>query len=90
MFPGGVRIEERKIGGHAFVQGDLAFMHLGAHFRLNFSCALLPVVSSPFASPRGVANFWSILSRLCRAVALALGDRDFLTQVIFSWLLFGL
>jgi hypothetical protein len=26
-------------------------MHLGALFRLNFSCALLPMVSSPFASP---------------------------------------
>jgi hypothetical protein len=26
-------------------------MHLGALLRLNFSCALLPMVSSPFASP---------------------------------------
>jgi hypothetical protein len=26
-------------------------MHLGALFRLNFSCALLSMVSSPFASP---------------------------------------
>jgi hypothetical protein len=26
-------------------------MHLGALFCLNFSCALLPMVSSPFASP---------------------------------------
>jgi hypothetical protein len=32
-------------------------MHLGALFRLNFSCALLPMVSSPFASPWGVGNF---------------------------------
>jgi hypothetical protein len=31
--------------------GGLAFMHLGALFRLNFSCALLPMVSSSFASP---------------------------------------
>jgi hypothetical protein len=51
MIPGGVCIEERNIGGNAFVQGELAFMHLGALFRLNFSCALLPMVSSPFASP---------------------------------------
>jgi hypothetical protein len=51
MFPGGVCIEERKIGGNAFVQGELAFMHLGALFHLIFSCALLPMVSSPFASP---------------------------------------
>jgi hypothetical protein len=28
-----------------------------ALFRLNFSCALLPMVSSPFASPWGVDNF---------------------------------
>jgi hypothetical protein len=41
----------RKLGGNAFVQGELAFMHLGDHFCLNFSCALLPMVSSPFASP---------------------------------------
>jgi hypothetical protein len=44
-------IKGRKIGRNAFVQRELAFMHLGALFRLNFSCALLPMVSSPFASP---------------------------------------
>jgi hypothetical protein len=49
--PRGVCIEERKIGRKAFVQGELAFMHLGALFRLNFSGALLSMVSSPFASP---------------------------------------
>jgi hypothetical protein len=32
-------------------------MHLGAPFRLNFSRALLPMVSSPFSSPSGVGNF---------------------------------
>jgi hypothetical protein len=40
-----------KIERNAFIQGKLAFMHLGVLFRLNFSCALLPMVSSPFASP---------------------------------------
>jgi hypothetical protein len=40
---------EEKLGKNAFVQGELAFMHLGAPFRKNFSCALLPMVSSPFA-----------------------------------------
>jgi hypothetical protein len=30
---------------------------LGALFRLNFSCALLPMVSIPFASPWGVGKF---------------------------------
>jgi hypothetical protein len=30
---------------------------LGALFHLNFSCAILPMVSSPFASPWGVDNF---------------------------------
>jgi hypothetical protein len=51
MFPGGVCIEERKFGTNAFVQGELAFMHLGVLFHLNFSYALLPMVSRPFASP---------------------------------------
>jgi hypothetical protein len=51
MFPGGGCIEERKMGGNAFVQGELAFMHLGALFRINFSRALLLMVSSRFASP---------------------------------------
>jgi hypothetical protein len=50
-FQGEFCIKERKIGRNAFVQGELASMHLGALFRLNFSCALLPMVSSPFASP---------------------------------------
>jgi hypothetical protein len=36
---------------NAFVHGELAFMHLGALFHLNYSCALLPMVSSRFASP---------------------------------------
>jgi hypothetical protein len=32
-------------------------MHLGALFHRSFSCALLPMVLSPFASPWGVGNF---------------------------------
>jgi hypothetical protein len=50
-------IKGRKNGRNAFVQEELAFMHLGALFRLNFSCALLPMVLIPFASPLGVSNF---------------------------------
>jgi hypothetical protein len=50
-FQGVFCIKGRKIGRNAFVQGELAFMHLGALFRMNFSCALLLMVSSPFASP---------------------------------------
>jgi hypothetical protein len=50
-FQGEFCIKGRKIGRNALVQGELAFMHLGALFRLNFSCALLSMVSSPFASP---------------------------------------
>jgi hypothetical protein len=50
-FQGEFCIKGRKIGRNVFVQGELAFMHLGASFHLNFSCALLPMVSSPFASP---------------------------------------
>jgi hypothetical protein len=49
-FQGEFCIKGTKIGRNAFVQGDLAFMHLGALFCLKFSCALLPMVSSPFAS----------------------------------------
>jgi hypothetical protein len=37
-------IKRRQIGRNAFVQGEHAFMHLGDLFRLNFSCALLPMV----------------------------------------------
>jgi hypothetical protein len=38
MFPGGVCIERGKknLGENAFVLGELAFMHLGALFRLKF------------------------------------------------------
>jgi hypothetical protein len=56
-FQGELCIKGRKNGRNAFVPGELAFMHLGDLFHLNFSCALLPMVSSPFASPRGVGNF---------------------------------
>jgi hypothetical protein len=45
-------------------------------FRLNFSWALLPMVSSPFCLTLRSRQFWSILSQLCRTVALVLGDRD--------------
>jgi hypothetical protein len=46
------RSREENLGENAFVQGELAFMHLGALFHLIFSSrALLPMASSPFASP---------------------------------------
>jgi hypothetical protein len=51
MFLGGVLHQGKKSGRNAFVQGELVFLHLGALFRLNFSSALLPMVSNPFASP---------------------------------------
>jgi hypothetical protein len=42
MFPGGsFASREEKLGE----------MYLGALFRLNFSCPLVPMVSSPFALP---------------------------------------
>jgi hypothetical protein len=56
--------------------GGACIHAFGISFQLNFSCALLPMVSSPLASPLGVGNSGAFLSRLCRAVALALGDRD--------------
>jgi hypothetical protein len=40
-----------KIERNAFVPGELAFTHLGDLFRLNFSCVVLLIVSSLFASP---------------------------------------
>jgi hypothetical protein len=58
--------------------------------RLNFSCALSPMVSSPFCLTLRRQQFWSILSPLCRAVALALGDRDCISQVILLCLLSGI
>jgi hypothetical protein len=50
-FQGEFYIKGRKMGRNTFVQEELAFMHLGALVCLNFSCALLPMVLSPFASP---------------------------------------
>jgi hypothetical protein len=51
----------------------------------------LPMVSSPFASPLGVGDFGAFLSRLCWAIALALGDRDVSHSsdlfLAFVWLL---
>jgi hypothetical protein len=59
FFQGEFCIEGRKIGRNAFVQGELAFKNLGALFRLNFSCALLSMVSSPFAWRFG-GCFWTV------------------------------
>jgi hypothetical protein len=64
-FHGEFCIKGIKIGRNAFVQGELAFMHFGALFRLNFSCALLLMVSSPFYLTLRSRQFWSILSQLC-------------------------
>jgi hypothetical protein len=51
-------------------------MLLGALFHLNFSCAIFRWCRALLPHLRSW-QFRSILSRLCRAVALALGDRDF-------------
>jgi hypothetical protein len=56
---------KEKFGRNAFVQGELAFMHLEALFLLDLSCALLPMVSSPFCLTLRSWQVWSILSRLC-------------------------
>jgi hypothetical protein len=50
-FQGEFCIKGRKIGRNAFVQGSLHSCIWELLFRLNFSCALLPMVLSPFASP---------------------------------------
>jgi hypothetical protein len=88
-FQGEFCIKGRKFGRNAFVQEELVFMHLGALFRLNFSCALLSMVSSPFASSWGVGKFGAFYLVCVEPLPLPLGTEIFLTQVIFSWLLFG-
>jgi hypothetical protein len=56
-----IKGREIKFGKNAFVQGDCTFMHLGALFRLNSSCALLLMVSSPFWGPG--ASRWLVDDR---------------------------
>jgi hypothetical protein len=54
MFPGGALHQEKnwEINWEKCICSvGLAFMHLGDLFCLNVSCALLPMVSSSFASP---------------------------------------
>jgi hypothetical protein len=50
-FQGEFCIKGRKIGRNAFVQGKIAFMHLGALFLPDFLLCSLPMVSNPLASP---------------------------------------
>jgi hypothetical protein len=86
----GYSVQGENLSLHAFVQEELAFIY-GEFFvspDIALCFALLPMVSSPFSSPWGV-DILSVLSRLCWAVALALGDRDLLSQVILFWLFFG-
>jgi hypothetical protein len=85
----GYSVQGENLSLHAFVQGELAFMlwelYASPEFALCF--ALLPMVSSPFASPCGVGSlehFVSVVLSRC----LALEDRDLLFQVILL-LLFG-
>jgi hypothetical protein len=50
-FHGEFCIKGRKIGRNGFVQGELACMCILELFAPDFSCAILLMVSSPFASP---------------------------------------
>jgi hypothetical protein len=53
---------------NAFVQREHAFMHLGALIRLNFSCALLSMVSRPlphFEESAIFEHFISVVSSRC-------------------------
>jgi hypothetical protein len=82
----------KKIWGkmHLF-RGSLHSCIWELFFAWFFSRALLPMVSSPFLPHLEESAILSILSRLCRAVALALGDRDFSHSsdlfLAFVWLL---
>jgi hypothetical protein len=52
MFPGGVLHQgKKKLREMHFFKGSLHSCIWGALFRQNFSCALLPMRSTPFASP---------------------------------------
>jgi hypothetical protein len=64
-------------------------MHLRVLFRLNVSCALLPMVSSPFASPWGVGNFEVVCLGCAESLALPKGTEISLSQEVFFWILFG-
>jgi hypothetical protein len=73
-FQGEFASRKEKLGEMHLFRGELAFMHLGALFRLNFfSCSFADGVE-PFCLTLRSRQFWSILSRSCRVVALALGD----------------
>jgi hypothetical protein len=64
------------------VQVDLAFMHLGASFRLNFSCALLPLL--PHLEELAILDhFISVVSSCCPCLR---GQRFF----SLKWSRFGL
>jgi hypothetical protein len=83
MFPGGVLHQRKKnwdkcictggacihAFGSSFIQEEHAFMHLGTLFRINFSCALLPMVSSPFCLTmvrwQFLEHFISVVSSHC-------------------------
>jgi hypothetical protein len=58
-------------------------------FAWVFSRALLPMVSSPFASPWGVGNFGAFYLGCVEPLPLPYATEISLTQVIFSWLLFA-
>jgi hypothetical protein len=66
-------------------------MLLEALFRLDFSYAFFADDVEPFCFTLRSRQVWSILSRLCRVVALTLGDRDFSHSsdlfLAFVWLL---
>jgi hypothetical protein len=56
-FQGECALRKEKLGEMHLFRGSLHSCIWGALFRLNLNCALLPMVSSPFASPWGVSNF---------------------------------
>ena len=69
---------------HALVQGEYAFVQgelLWFAWVVCWACDYMIGVE-PFASSWGI--MWVLPSRLCRAVALVLGDRDFRSVVIFE------
>jgi hypothetical protein len=58
MFPGGVLHQGTKIWEKCFCLEGACIHAFGSSFLPEFfSCALFPMVSSPFGSPLGVGNY---------------------------------
>jgi hypothetical protein len=91
LFLGGALHQGKKISENCICSGGACIHAFGRSFSPEFQLCSFAEVVEPFCLTLRSRQFWSILSRLCRAIAFVLGDRDlsyssdlFLT---FGWLL---